>query len=73
MTKLPVVQPKDLARALCKLGFETRSGKGSHVIFYKPEGRRAAIPMHPKPLGKGLLHKILRQLDISREELKENL
>jgi len=73
MTKLPQVKPKNLARAFKRLGFQTRPGKGSHVIFYHENGRYTSIPMHPKPMGKGLLHKILKQVDISPEELKRNL
>lgn len=73
MTKLPVVKPKELAKALKRLGFESRPGKGSHVIFYDDKGKHVSIPMHPKPLGRGLLNKILKRLDISRQQLKENL
>ena len=73
MTKLPVIKPKELAKALKKLGFSSRQGKGSHVVFYHKDGRYTSIPMHTKPLGRGLLHKILKQVDISQKELKENL
>ena len=73
MTKLPQVKPRDLAKALIRLGFNSRLGKGSHVIFYGDRGRHVSIPMHRKPLGRGLLHKILKQLNVSLEQLKENL
>jgi len=73
MTKLPAIKPKELAKALGKLGFQSRPGKGSHVIFYRKDGKYASIPMHPQPLGKGLLHKILKQVDINPEQLRENL
>ena len=73
MTKLPQVKPKNIARALKKMGFQSRPGKGSHVIFYHEDGRYASIPMHTKPIGKGLLHKILKQVDISPDEINKNL
>lgn len=73
MTKLPIVKPKELAKALKKMGFKSRPGKGSHVVFHHDDGRYASISIHSKPLGKGLLNKILKQLDISREELKNRL
>ncbi|KKQ42635.1 MAG: YcfA family protein [Microgenomates group bacterium GW2011_GWC1_37_8] len=73
MTKLPEVKPKKLAKALKKLGFQSRSGKGSHVVFYHKDGRYTSIPIHPKPIGKGLLHKILKQIDVSSEEIKKVL
>ena len=73
MTILPQIKPRDLAKALKRLGFQSRPAKGSHVIFYDGIGKHVSIPMHRKPLGKGLLSKILKQLDISRQQLKENL
>lgn len=72
MSRPPIVKPKELARALKKMGFDSRPGKGSHMIFYDAS-RQALVPMHPKPLGKGLPGKIIKQLDISRAELKKNL
>lgn len=73
MSKLPQIKPKILGKALKKLGFKSRSGKGSHIIFYHSDGRYTSIPMHTKPIGTGLLHKILKQVQVSVEELKENL
>lgn len=73
MTKLPQTKPNDLAKVLKKLGFSSRHGKGSHVIFFHPDGRRTSIPMHPKPIPKGLLHAILKQTGISKEEFLNNI
>ena len=73
MSKLPSLRPKELAKVLLKLGFASRSGKGSHVIFFRADGKKTSIPMHPKPIGKGLLVKILRQVDVSRDEVLRNL
>ena len=73
MSKLPQVKPTKLAKTLKKLGFKSRPEKGSHIIFYRENGKYASIPMHSKPIGKGLLHKILKQIDISAEEIKKHL
>lgn len=73
MIKLVEVKPKDLARALVKLGFSSRPGKGSHIIFFRDAGKQTSLPMHPKPIGKGLLAKILKQIDVSREEISQYL
>lgn len=73
MIKLAEVKPKDLAKALAKLGFCSRPGKGSHIIFFRNDGKQISIPMHPKPIGKGLLTKILKQIDISRDEVNQHL
>lgn len=73
--KLPVVYPKDLIKAVLKLGFAEERQKGSHKIFSNPDGRKLTIPFHSsKPLPPGLLNKILKQdLQISREKLAKLL
>lgn len=71
--KLPRISGKELCKILDKLGFEKIYGKGSHVRFKHPDGRRTVVPVHGnEELGPGLLNAILRQIKISREEL-ENL
>ncbi len=69
--KLPVVYPKDLIKAVLKLGFTEMRQKGSHKTFSHPDGRKLTIPFHSnKPIPPGLLNKIMKQdLQISREEL----
>jgi predicted RNA binding protein YcfA (HicA-like mRNA interferase family) len=48
--------------------------KGSHYIYYHPEmKRRAVVPFHKRDLPKGTLLEILKQADISKEELRELL
>jgi len=43
--------------------------KGSHVFVKGPEGQTSVIPVHKnEKIGRGLLEKILRDLDISRED-----
>ena len=72
MPHLPEVKPKELASVLYKLGFESRPGKGSHTIFIKGQ-IHLAVPMHPKPIGRGLLVKILKQAGVTKEEFLNNL
>ena len=73
MSKLPQLKPNKLSKALRKLGFKSHPGKGSHIIFYNEKGKYTSIPMHTKPIGKGLLHKILKQIDIPIDEIKKYL
>ncbi len=73
MTRLPILKPIELAKALSQLGFVSRTGKGSHVVFKHPDGRYTSIPMHPHPMGKGLLSKILKQLGLTPDQLRKNL
>jgi predicted RNA binding protein YcfA (HicA-like mRNA interferase family) len=70
--KLPIVKAADLIKALEKLGFTcTRKSKGSHFRYVHPDGRKTTVPVHKgKDIGRGLLRKILRDVDITADELK---
>lgn len=71
MVKLVPVSGKKFCKILLKLGFEKVYGKGSHVRFKHPDGRRTVVPIHDnEKLGKGLLLEILKQI-ISKEEYEE--
>ena len=73
--KLPVLKPEELIRALEKLGFScTRKSKGSHFRYKHSDGRRTTVPIHKgKDISRGLLRKILRDVDIPVDELKKLL
>jgi len=73
--KLPIVKPGELIKALEKLGFScTKKSKGSHFRYKHTNGRKTTVPVHKgKGIGRGLLRKILRDVDISIEELKKLL
>ena len=73
--KLPVLKPEELIRALEKLGFScTRKSKGSQFRYKHSDGRRTTVPIHKgKDISRGLLRKILRDVDISVDELKKLL
>lgn len=70
MPKLPELRPKELVRALKKLGFLEKRQKGSHLIMVNEEkNKQLTVPIHNKPLKKGTLAAILRQGDIRAEDL----
>ncbi len=73
MSKLPQVKPKHLLRAVQKVGFAIKKQRGSHVDLKHPDGRRTTIPTHNKTLGKGILKAILRQTELTVEELRRLL
>ncbi len=73
MPKLAHVLPKNLLHALLKIGFTSLHQSGSHVRLHHFDGRRVTIALHPKPLAKGTLASILRQAQISREEIEKFL
>ncbi len=69
-SKLPAVRPKDVVRALERLGFESWRQKGSHLTPYRAMDRRAlTIPMHfAKDIPKGTLRTIIREAGLSVKE-----
>lgn len=72
MTKLPRnIKPKRLIKALARLGFEDYKGKGSHHRLRHKDGRWTQVAVHPRPIPTGTLNAILRQAEISLEELEE--
>ncbi|MBI3956009.1 type II toxin-antitoxin system HicA family toxin [Candidatus Gottesmanbacteria bacterium] len=73
MPKLPQVKPRDVEKILVKRGFAGRPGKGGHVVFGHPDGRRTVVPGHNRPVRTGTLRAILRQAEISVEEFVELL
>jgi len=70
MTVLPSITGKDLVAALKKAGFEVIRIKGSHHFLRHPDGRTTVVPVHAgETIGPGLLSKILRDCDLTRDEL----
>jgi len=69
MPKLPVLTGRTVINALEKIGFQAVRKKGSHVQMERENGRLVTIPVHAgKTIGKGLLRKILRDAELTREE-----
>ena len=72
MSKLVPISGKKLCKILEKLGFEKIYGKGSHIRFRHPDGRRTVVPVHAnEEIGISLLREILRQIKLSRDEYEE--
>lgn len=71
MNKLPAdIKPQELIKILKKLGFAEKGKRGSHVRLKHPDGHWTQVAVHPKPVPKGTLKKILRQTKISIPQLK---
>ncbi|MBA4139333.1 MAG: type II toxin-antitoxin system HicA family toxin [Segetibacter sp.] len=69
--KLPVVNSKQLIKALEYKGFFFSRQTGSHAIYINNEGIRVTIPIHgKKDIGKGLLKQILSDARLLVDELK---
>ncbi|MCL6643288.1 MAG: type II toxin-antitoxin system HicA family toxin [Candidatus Bipolaricaulota bacterium] len=64
---------RELTKKLRGLGCEfVRQGPGSHEIWWNPANRRfTTIPRHEgRDMPRGTMRKILRDLDITLEELR---
>lgn len=70
MTKLPRVSGKDILKALRKEGFEIKRIRGSHHFLEHADGRATVVPVHSNEIiGPGLLSKILKSSEVSRDDL----
>ena len=70
MTKLPLLNAKELSRILPKIGFQLKRQEGSHMFFEHLDGRTTVIPNHGgEDVDRGLLNKIVKHdLKMEREE-----
>lgn len=72
MAHLPILRPTELAKIVQKRGFFFDRQSGSHAVYFNPGSHRwTSIPIHRKTIGKGLLKKILRDIDLEPEDLKK--
>jgi predicted RNA binding protein YcfA (HicA-like mRNA interferase family) len=70
MTRLPRARGKEVVRALERAGFSVERTRGSHVFLEHPDGRVTSVPVHSREtLGPGLLRAILRDVEMSVDEL----
>jgi len=71
MSKLPRCTGKQLIEALQRAGFEVVRIRGSHHFLCHPDGRRTVVPVHSgETIGPGLLSKILRDCELSRDDFQ---
>lgn len=69
MTKLPRLSGQELISAPAEVGFEVVRTRGSHCFLRHHDGRGTVVPVHAgETIGPGLLSKILRDCEFSREE-----
>jgi predicted RNA binding protein YcfA (HicA-like mRNA interferase family) len=68
------VTSREVITVLEGLGFQRHAfGGTSHFRFVHTDGRRCTVPSHShQDIGRGLLHKILRDAHLSNDEF-ENL
>jgi predicted RNA binding protein YcfA (HicA-like mRNA interferase family) len=71
MSKITIISPDKMIKILRKLGFIESRQQGSHKFFVHEDGRTTMIPYHNEDLGRGLIRKILRDIEISVEEYEK--
>ena len=55
---------------LKKIGFIVERQRGSHVFLKHDDGRATVVPIHSgETIGPGLLSKILRDVEMTKDEL----
>jgi len=70
MSKLPSLTGKEVVSLLKKVGFVVERQRGSHVFLKHDDGRATVVPIHSgETIGSGLLSKILRDVEMTKDEL----
>ncbi|HSY98930.1 MAG TPA: type II toxin-antitoxin system HicA family toxin [Terriglobales bacterium] len=70
MTRLPRLRGKEVVRILGGIGFQVVRTRGSHVFLRHEDGRVTTVPVHSgETLGPGLLRSILRDVEMTVDEL----
>jgi len=75
LNRLPVISGREMVKALGKIGFVIVGRKGSHVRLKRQRGKEVLIvivPMH-RELAKGTLRSVLRQANLTPEDLNHLL
>ncbi|MBU0477373.1 type II toxin-antitoxin system HicA family toxin [bacterium] len=68
--RLPSLNARQIIKILRNHGFVLARQSGSHAIFRHSDGRRTTIPVHgKKDIGRGLLRQIMRDTEISLDDL----
>jgi predicted RNA binding protein YcfA (HicA-like mRNA interferase family) len=72
MSRLPRLTGAEVIAALARSGFVDARVKGSHHRLRHPDGRVTTVPDHGSEIiGPGLLAKILRDCELTREEFED--
>jgi predicted RNA binding protein YcfA (HicA-like mRNA interferase family) len=70
MSRNPRLTGAELSAALERAGFRVLRIKGSHHFLRHEDGRSTVVPVHSgETLGPGLLHRILRDCQLTADQL----
>jgi predicted RNA binding protein YcfA (HicA-like mRNA interferase family) len=69
LSRLPALTGKDIISCLEKAGFKVERKRGSHAFLKNPKGLATVVPVHKgETIGPGLLSKILRDVEMTKED-----
>ena len=72
MTKLPLLKPRQVVRALERAGFTLRKSRSSHRTYVK-DSLRVTVPYHSTDIKLGTLRSIIEQAGMTIEEFLQYL
>jgi predicted RNA binding protein YcfA (HicA-like mRNA interferase family) len=74
MSTFPALNGTQLIKVLRRLGFDLIRIKGSHHFLRHRDGRCTVVPVHRgETIGRGLLAQILRDCEITREDIQKEI
>ena len=69
MSRVPVLKPREVIRALERLGFVEVRQRGAHRQFRHPDGRGTTVPFHSgRDIAPPLLQQIIKDIRVTLEE-----
>lgn len=73
MTRFPALEGKEVVAILLKFGFAIDRQRGSHLFMKHSDGRATVVPIHAaENIGPGLFAKILRDVELNREDFMKS-
>ena len=74
MSRVPVLKPREVIRALERLGFVEVRQRGAHRQFRHPDGRGTTVPFHSgRDIAPPLLRQIIKDIRVKLEEFLNNV
>jgi predicted RNA binding protein YcfA (HicA-like mRNA interferase family) len=67
MPQLPILSGQEIIKALSKIGYQVLRQHGSHIRLSCSNRKNITVPDYDA-ISRGLLHKILRDAELSSEE-----
>ena len=74
MSRVPVLKPREVIRALERLGFVEVRQRGAHRQFRHPDGRGTTVPFHSgRDIAPPLLRQIIKDIRVTLEKFLNNV